>query len=98
LANKSQTTIAFVDASGTFGASAVQVLAADPGRAYLMISNVGNATMWINFNGTAAANTAGSHAIAAGASYAPSGGVVPANAISLIGTNGQPFTVSYVAG
>lgn len=97
MANKSQTTVLYQDASGTFGAAAVTVLAQDPGRQYVLISNPGNAVFYLNFNGTASAG-AGSHPIAPNGSYAPGGGTVPGNALSLFGTNGQPYTVTYLPG
>lgn len=88
---------ALIDGSGTIttGGTSQQVFAADTGRNYLLIQNVSNGDLWINF-GVAAVINQPSIKLATGSSieFSLAGtGVVPTDTVNIIGaTTGQAFT------
>jgi hypothetical protein len=86
-----------VDRSGTIttGGTAQQLAAANAGRVYLLVQNIGSANLWVNWTGTAT-QAGGSVSITPGGSAewsAGGTGFVPRGAISIIGpTTAQAFT------
>ena len=85
---------AAVNRSGTIaeGGTAQTLAAANSSRRELSGQNISSADLWINeIGGTAAADTAGSYKVPAGASFSVSTG----KAVSIIGaTTGQAFTAT----
>lgn len=85
------------DSSGTIttGGTAQQAAAARSNRQYVLIQNVSDTTMWVNFGVVAVANQP-SIQLVAGASLELGGhtGVVPDEYISVIGaTTGKAFVI-----
>ena len=86
-----QTGLPVTDASiASMSGISQTLLAANPNREYIEIINSGSATVWVNLTGgTAAANTG--IPILSNGSWR--GDVfVPSNAITVIGTAGQPLS------
>lgn len=88
---------ALIDGSGTIavGGAAQEVFPANTGRQYLLIQNVSDGDLWVDF-GTDAVVSQPSIKVAAGASleFSVGGtGVVPTAAVSIIGaTSTKAFT------
>lgn len=86
-----------VDRSGTVTTGGTQqtLAAANPGRIYLLVQNIGSSALWVNWTAVAT-QAAGSVQIAPGGSAewsAGGTGFVPRGAISVIGpTTGQAWT------
>ena len=101
MANKSQSGAYYVDSSiSSLSGSSQLLLAEQPSRGGLLIMNVGNANIGIAFaaaggTATAAIGSAGTYTMAPGQSFLPNGGIIPTNAIYVIGTSGQPVSCSY---
>ena len=101
LANKSQTGEYYVDSSiASLSGSSQLLLAEQPSRGALLIMNIGNANIGIAFaapqaTATAAIGSSGTFTLAPGVSFEPDGGVIPLNAVYVIGTAGQPVTCVY---
>lgn len=84
-----------VDRSGTItsGGAAQTAAAANTTRSYLLIQNVSDTDMWVNFGVTAVANQP-SILIVAGGSYENPPHWCPTGLISVIGaTTGKAFTI-----
>lgn len=86
--------VTLTDRSGTItsGGTAQTVMAANPTRSFLLVQNVSDTNMWINFDATAAATQPS-------ILLAPSGGAilcdakVPLGSVSIIcATTGKAFT------
>ncbi len=104
MANKSQTGLGYVDASVTLTGSSQQLMAQNLTRGALMIQNVSSAnSVGLAFaaltepgqpaaTATASIGASGTFTLAAGNSFAPSGGSIPVNAIFVIGTASQIVT------
>ena len=86
---------AIVDASGTITATSVSqtIATASSTRSGFFIQNLGTHNMWLNDLGVAT-QVAGSILLAPGASLsAPAGYPINTNALSLIGTLGDGYTL-----
>ncbi len=87
-------TVHLVDHSiASLTGSSQNLVPQDMTRVYLHIANVGNANVGINLlGGTAAIGTFGTIVLTANGSITYNTGSIPGNAISIIGTAGQPIT------
>lgn len=73
--------------------SSQSLLSQDMTRSFVMVHNPGNATIAVNpTGGTAALNTAGSFNITVNGTMTFNTGSIPGNAMTVIGTAGQPVT------
>lgn len=73
--------------------SSQALLSQDMTRSFVMVHNCGNSTIAVNpTGGTAALNTAGSFNIVANGTMTFNTGSIPGNAMTVIGTAGQPVT------
>lgn len=85
------------DASGSItegGTSQVALVASDS-RLYLLIQNISNETLWVNFDADATEDQP-SVQIVAGAVLTFEGGYVPSSAVSVIAaTTGKKFVIKH---
>lgn len=71
--------------------SSQPLLPANPDRRYLLIQNTGSANVGVNLaGGTAALGGLGTITLAPNGSYEPDSNFIPTNAVTVIGTTGQP--------
>lgn len=79
----------------TVTTSSTQLMASNANRRKVVIQNISDVVMWINFGGTAAASTAGSYRLEAnGGSYTADGGGIETDAINIIAASGTNKVVS----
>lgn len=84
------------DRSGSVatGGTAQQVAAANPGRRYLLIQNVSDTAMWVNFGAVAVATQPSFLIAASGGSLVFEGSFVPTGLVSVFGaTTGKAYTI-----
>jgi hypothetical protein len=96
------TPTAMVDRSGsiTTGGTSQVLVAARAGRQYLLVQNISDTVLWVNFDGVAAAADSTSVMLSAASATASGGavefgahtGVCPSGAVTIIGaTTGKKF-------
>lgn len=81
------------DGSGTIttGGTSQQALASNTSRVYLLVQNVGDVDLWVDF-GTAAVQTQPSILLRSGGALTFEGVFVPTGTVNVIGaTTGEPF-------
>lgn len=85
-------TLQFNDKSiASMSGTSQALLPVNPFRRYLLIQNTGNANVGVNIaGGTAVLGGTGTITLVPNGSYEPDSGVMPCNAMTVIGTAGQP--------
>ena len=85
--------VGFTQTTATMGTASASVVAANATRVYLLIQNISDTDVYLDFAGGTAATTSGVLIAASGGYYESPGGVVPTGAVTGISTGASKTLV-----